>query len=142
MVGDPYASKFWKKSFDSHVKDHLDYPENKTYTDLFLGSVKESPDIKAISYMGNSLSFGELDNLSNRFANFLLKQGLKPGDVVGIYSLNLPAYYITIPAIAKAGCVLSGVSPLLTPASLNINSWIPEPKPWWLWISSGVTSAR
>ena len=115
MASDPYASKFWKKSFDPHVKDHFDYPRDKTFTDLFLDAVKEVPDITAVSYMGTDISFRELDSLANRFANFLLKQGLKAGDVVGVYSLNLPAYYIAIPGISKTGCVLSGVSPLLTP---------------------------
>jgi len=119
MASDPYASKFWKKSFDPHVKDHFDYPRNKTFTDMFLEAVKEVPDITAISYMGTDISFRELDSLANRFANFLLKQGLKAGDVVGVYSLNVPAYYIAIPGISKAGCVLSGVSPLLTPRELE-----------------------
>ena len=119
MVSDPYASNFWRKSFDPHVKDHFDYPENKMFTDLFMEAVNEAPDITAVNYMGKEITFKQLEALSNRFANFLIKQGLKPGDVVGVYSLNLPAYYIVIPAISRAGCVLSGVSPLLTPRELE-----------------------
>jgi len=119
MASDPYASRFWRKSFDPHVKDHFDYPENKMFTDLFLEAVNEVPDITAVNYMGKEITFRQIDALSNRFAAFLIKQGLKPGDVVGVYSLNLPAYYIAIPAISKAGCVLSGVSPLLTPRELE-----------------------
>ena len=119
MVSDPYASKFWRKSFDPHVKAHFDYPENKLFTDQFLEAVNEVPDNTAVNYMGKEITFRQLDALSNRFANFLIKQGMKPGDVVGVYSLNLPAYYIAIPAISRAGCVLSGVSPLLTPRELE-----------------------
>jgi acyl-CoA synthetase (AMP-forming)/AMP-acid ligase II len=119
MVSDPYASKFWQKSFDPHVKTHFDYPEDKTFTDLFREAVNDVPDITAVYYTGQSITFRELDALSNRFANFLLKQGMQPGDVVGVYSLNVPAYYIAIPGISKAGCVLSGISPLLTPRELE-----------------------
>jgi len=119
MVNDPYASKFWQKSFDPHVKTRFDYPENKTFTDLFMEAVTEVPDNTAVYYMGKEITFRQLDALSNRFANFLIKQGMKPGDVVGVYSLNVPAYYIVIPAISMAGCVLSGVSPLLTPRELE-----------------------
>jgi len=119
MANDPYAAKFWRKSFDPHVKDHFDYPENKMFTDLFLEAVNEVPDITAVNYMGKEITFRQIDALTNRFAAFLIKQGLKPGDVVGVYSLNLPAYYIAIPAISRAGCVLSGVSPLLTPRELE-----------------------
>ncbi len=119
MASDPYASKFWQKSFDPHVKTHFEYPEDKSFTDLFLEAVKEVPDITALFYMGKEITFRQLDAFSNSFANFLVKQGMKPGDVVGVYSLNLPAYYIAIPAISKAGCVLTGVSPLLTPRELE-----------------------
>ena len=119
MVSDPYAGKFWRKSFDPHVKDHFDYPENKMFHDLFMEAVADAPDICAVNYMGEEVTFKQLDALSNRFANFLIRQGMKPGDVVGVYSLNLPAYYIAIPAISRAGCVLTGVSPLLTPRELE-----------------------
>jgi len=119
MASDPYAGHFWRKSFDPHVKDHFDYPKDKLFTDLFLEAVNEVPDITAVNYQGKEITFKQIDELSNRFAAFLIKQGLKPGDVVGVYSLNLPAYYIAIPAISKAGCVLSGLSPLLTPRELE-----------------------
>jgi long-chain acyl-CoA synthetase len=119
MASDPYASKFWQKSFDPHVKTHFDYPENKLFTDLFMEAANEVPDNTAVNYNGKEITFRQLEALSNRFANFLIKQGMKPGDVVGVYSLNLPAYYIAIPAISRAGCVLSGVSPLLTPRELE-----------------------
>ncbi|MDH3878417.1 MAG: AMP-binding protein, partial [Desulfobacterales bacterium] len=42
-----------------------------------------------------------------------------PGDTVGVHLPNLPAYYISIIGIQKAGCVLSGVSPLLQPKELE-----------------------
>ncbi|MFA5399476.1 MAG: AMP-binding protein [Dehalococcoidia bacterium] len=119
MTNDPYAGKFWRKSFDPHVKTHFDYPGHKMFHDLFLEAVSEVPDITAVNYMGKEITFRQIDALSNRFAAFLIKQGLEPGDVVGVYSLNLPAYYIAIPAISKAGCVLTGVSPLLTPRELE-----------------------
>lgn len=118
-MSDPYAGKFWQKSFDAHVKTHFDYPENKMFSDLVVEAVEEVPDITAVSYMGKDITFRQLDALSNSFANFLIKQGMKPGDVVGVYSLNLPAYYIAISAISRAGCVLTGVSPLLTPRELE-----------------------
>jgi len=119
MASDPYAGHYWRKSFDPHVKSHFDYPENKMFHDLFLEAVNEVPDITAVDYMEKKMTFRDIDRLSNSFAAFLIKQGLKPGDVVGVYSLNLPAYYIAIPAISKAGCVLTGVSPLLTPRELE-----------------------
>ncbi len=56
---------------------------------------------------------------SNQFARFLVDRGLKTGDTVGVNLPNIPAYYIAIVGIMKAGCVLSGVSPLLSAKELE-----------------------
>jgi long-chain acyl-CoA synthetase len=69
--------------------------------------------------MGRGITYHELDKLSNRFAHFLKNRGLKPGDTVGVNLPNIPAYYISILGILKAGCVLTGVSPLLQPKELE-----------------------
>lgn len=34
-------------------------------------------------YLGRKFSYREMDELSNRLANFLIESGLKPDDVVG-----------------------------------------------------------
>ena len=82
---------------------------------MFLDSVKLAPDKVAIKYLNVQFTYKQLDDLSNKFANFLVTKGLKPGDVVSVCSLNVPAYYIAMHAIAKAGCILNGMSALLTP---------------------------
>ncbi len=115
---DPYAKKPWLKSYDAHVPPSLDYPE-KTYAELFRENTEGLSDRIALYYMGSGITFHEIDVLSNKFAHFLKKSGLKPGDTVGVNLPNLPAYYIAIVGIQKAGCVLSGVSPLLQPKELE-----------------------
>ena len=110
---DPYSGKPWLKFYDKHVPPSLNYP-GKTFVELFRDAVRAVPGKTLVNYMGASLSFRELDELSNKFANFLKARGLKPGDVVGVNLPNLPAYYIAIIGILRAGCLLSGVSPLLS----------------------------
>lgn len=110
---DPYSAKPWLKFYDKHVPPNLNYP-GKNFVDLFRDAVKAVPDKTLVHYMGADLSYRELDELSNRFANFLKARGLKPGDVVGVNLPNLPAYYIAVIGILRAGCLLSGVSPLLS----------------------------
>jgi acyl-CoA synthetase (AMP-forming)/AMP-acid ligase II len=110
---DPYSVKPWLKFYDKHVPPSLDYP-NKTFVELFQDAAGAVPDKALVNYMGAGLSFRELDELSNKLANFLRARGLKPGDVVGVNLPNLPAYYIAIIGILRAGCLLSGVSPLLS----------------------------
>ncbi len=53
-----------------------------------------------------------------RFASYLRKQGCNAGDVVGINLPNLPQYLIALAGALRAGCVVTGVSPLLTPKEM------------------------
>lgn len=110
---DPYSVKPWLKFYDRHVSPNLSYPD-KNFIELFQDAVQTVPDKTLVHYMGAGISFRQLDDLSNRFANFLKVRGLKPGDVVGVNLPNLPAYYIAIVGILRVGCLLSGVSPLLS----------------------------
>jgi len=118
MSNDPYAEKPWLKSYDDHVPPTLEYPE-KSYLDFFYESIQQVPDNIAVHYMGNGITFRELNRYTNQFANFLKNSGVKPGETVGVHLPNIPAYYIAIIGILKAGCVLSGVSPLLQPKELE-----------------------
>ncbi len=117
-MSDPYALKPWLKHYDDHVPPALQY-SSKTYAELFREATTHIPTRTAVYYMGRGITYHELDKLSNRFAHFLLKSGLKPGDTVGVNLPNIPAYYISILGIQKAGCVLTGVSPLLQAKELE-----------------------
>ena len=117
-VENPYAKKPWLKFYDPHVPPSLDYPTT-TFAELFREAVEQCANRVALYYMGASITFSEIDVLSNKFAHYLKKSGLEPGDVVGVNLPNIPAFYIAVLGIQKAGCVLSGVSPLLTPEELE-----------------------
>jgi acyl-CoA synthetase (AMP-forming)/AMP-acid ligase II len=117
-MADPYSAKPWLKFYDGHVPPNLEYPE-KTYLAYFREAVKSVARKVAVYYMGRGITFYELDRLSDKFACFLHRAGMQPGDTVGVHIPNLPAYYIAIIGICKAGCVLSGVSPLLQPKELE-----------------------
>lgn len=110
---DPYSGKPWLRFYDKHVPPNLNYPD-KNFIDLFRDALKAVPNKTLVHYMGGGLSFREVDDLSNRLAGFLKARGLRSGDVVGVNLPNLPAYYIAVIGILRAGCLLSGVSPLLS----------------------------
>jgi acyl-CoA synthetase (AMP-forming)/AMP-acid ligase II len=117
-MSDSYAQKPWLKHYDDHVKENLHYPE-KTYAQIYHETTAHIPSRVAVYYMGRGITYHELDTLSNRFAHFLKASGLKPGKTVGVNLPNIPAYYISILGIQKAGCVLTGVSPLLQSKELE-----------------------
>ncbi len=118
QAGDIYAQKPWLKHYDPHVSEFLEY-ENKTLAEKFVEVVGKVGENIALIYMDNIITFNELDRLTNQMAAYLLELGLKPDDVVGLHALNIPAHYITMVAAQKAGCVSTGISPLLSPHELE-----------------------
>jgi long-chain acyl-CoA synthetase len=109
-----YAERFWKKNWDEGVDD-LDPKEfETTYVQMITDSFNEYPDKVALAYLGVEITFRELDRYANQFANTLVANGFEKGDVVGINLPNTPQYLIALIGSLRAGCIISGVSPLLS----------------------------
>lgn len=115
---DVYTEKPWLKSYDKNVAPNLKY-ESLTYAEKFNEVVKRYGDKTAIIYLDKKFSFKELDELSNQLAAYLIKIGVKPNEVVGLHMPNIPAHYIGVVAVQKAGAVSTGLSPLLTPGEME-----------------------
>jgi long-chain acyl-CoA synthetase len=90
-----------------------------SYAEAMDQTFKRFPKNAALHYMGNGITYGELDALTNQLARFLIAEGCKAGDTVGVHLPNVPAVYIASQAIQKAGCVYTGVSALLTSDELE-----------------------
>lgn len=73
---------------------------------------KIRPHQDAIIYYGKRISYQELDELSDRFAVFLQKQGIKKGDKVALYMQNCPQYIICSLGIQKIGAIEGPCSPM------------------------------
>jgi amino acid adenylation domain-containing protein len=63
------------------------------------------PDQTALVYQQERLSYGELEETSNRLGHLLKEAGCRRGDRVGILIPKTPAAIITILGILKADCV-------------------------------------
>jgi long-chain acyl-CoA synthetase len=118
-MSSPYTSRFWKKNWDPGVED-LDPKEfETTYPEMIAETFKEYSDKMAIEYLGVELTFKEIDEYSNQFAHMLIDHGFKKGDVVGINLPNTPQYIIALVGTLKTGCIVSGVSPLLSAVQIQ-----------------------
>ncbi|MBU2453253.1 MAG: AMP-binding protein [Proteobacteria bacterium] len=105
---------FWKKSYDPGIDDLDPVLWETTLDKVYHQSMDAFPKRAALAFMGVEISFADLDQYANRFAHLLLSNRFKKGDVVGISLPNIPEYVIAILGTLKAGCVVSGVSPLLS----------------------------
>jgi len=113
-----YDDRPWLKAYDPGIPPDIDIPE-KTYTDALIEGLMLAPERAAMNFMGTTLTFRQLDEMSCRFAAFLTNNGVQPGDVVGLSLPNIPQFLIALCGTMRAGCTATGVSPLLTPKELS-----------------------
>jgi long-chain acyl-CoA synthetase len=109
-----YRERFWKKNWDKGIEDLDPREYETTYVEMIKRAIEEFPDKTALGFMGVDITFRSLDEYANRFAHMLLENGLQKGDVVGVNLPNIPEYLITVIGTLRAGCIVSGVSPLLS----------------------------
>lgn len=114
-----YSERFWKKNWDEDIHDLDPQKWESTFVDAISPTFKDFPENLALSFFGVEITFGELDEYSNQFANMLIKNGFEPGDIIGINLPNIPECVISYIGTWRAGCVASGVSPLLSEVQME-----------------------
>jgi L-proline---[L-prolyl-carrier protein] ligase len=78
---------------------------------LLTDSAARWPDRPAVAAGGRSLTYQELDTLSNQVARALLAQGVAPGDRVGILAPKSAASVVGIFGVLKAGACYVPLDP-------------------------------
>ena len=78
----------------------LDVP----YITQFQKTVAQFPDKAAVRYLDRTLTYRVLDEDSSKLANYLIKQGLAPGETVAVRTDRSPETAIALLAVFKVGC--------------------------------------
>lgn len=71
----------------------------------FEQAVRQNPRGTAILYENVRFSYDEFNQWSNKIAHYLMSQGIKKGDVVGVFIENRPELLATVLAVSKMGGV-------------------------------------
>ncbi|HQD52569.1 MAG TPA: AMP-binding protein [Bacillota bacterium] len=112
--------KIWHKSWPEYLPKELKYPHGeKPVFEYLRFNANKFPESKAIIYYGKTISYRELDESSDRFANYLISKGLGKGDRVGIFMGNCPQYIIAIYGVQKMGGVVCPISPMFKEMELR-----------------------
>ena len=90
---------------------HIEYPQ-VPLQEILRKSAEAYPEKTAIVYGEREITYAELDLLSNKFANALIKLGVKKGDRTAIFLPNIPQFIIAYFGVLKAGAVVTAISPL------------------------------
>jgi long-chain acyl-CoA synthetase len=88
----------------------LTYPD-LAYGQMLAHAAERWPENVAVIFRDVSLTFRELEALTNRFANALRELGIRHGDKVCLLTTNCPEYIIAFYAIARVGAVVSPMNP-------------------------------
>ncbi len=73
---------------------------------------EDDPDRLALVFYGAEITFAQLDEMSDRFAGWLLECGVQPGDRVAVMLPNCPQFVIAMMGSLKVGAIHVPVSPL------------------------------
>jgi long-chain acyl-CoA synthetase len=113
-------TKVWHKNYDPGVPQEVDVNEFKNITEILEFGFAKFTSRPAFHNMGTTLTFGQIDTLSRRFASYLQNDlGLKKGDRVAIMMPNILQYPIALFGILRAGLIAVNVNPLYTPRELE-----------------------
>ena len=82
-------------------------------------AAKQFGDKTALVLSDRSLSFNELDKLSNCFANALMTLGIQPGDRITLYSGNCWEWVVSYYGALKTGAVINPINVMLTPTEVE-----------------------
>jgi long-chain acyl-CoA synthetase len=107
--------KIWLHSYPKGVAKEIDESKLKILPQIFKDSVNEYGDKVAFENFNSTLTFNELDKLSDNFASFLTNYlGLKKNDRIAIQMPNLLQYPVVMLGALKAGLIVVNTNPLYT----------------------------
>ena len=108
-----YMSKPWLKYYPENVPHDVEVPD-KSVPDLFDEMADKYSGKAALIFYGKKIKYGELKQLTDRFAAALSDLGVARGDTVALYLLNCPQYVIAYIGALKIGAKITPLSPVYT----------------------------
>ncbi|QHE68742.1 Long-chain-fatty-acid--CoA ligase [Rhodococcus sp. WAY2] len=84
----------------------------RTALDMFESAVVTARDGPAVRYLGGTLGYREVDQLTDGIAAYLLENGFQRGDRLAIYLQNIPQFVLALIGTWKAGGVVVPLNPM------------------------------
>ncbi|SDI14226.1 AMP-binding protein [Desulfosporosinus hippei] len=102
-----------RKEWPGDLDPKLNYSKGqKPLHEYLRDNARMNPEKVAIIWYGREITYKELDDLSEGFATYLSKSGVKKGENVALFLSNSPQYFIAHYGIQKIGAVVGPCSPL------------------------------
>jgi long-chain acyl-CoA synthetase len=110
----------WLSSYPQGVPAEIDVNEFPSIVSVLENAIAKYRDRPAFSNLGKTMTYGDIDRLSEQFASYLLNVlKLKKGDRVALMMPNVLQYPIAIFGALRAGLTVVNTNPLYTPRELK-----------------------
>ncbi|MEM7055311.1 MAG: AMP-binding protein [Bacteroidota bacterium] len=110
----------WSQHYPPSVPHTINPDRYESLVALVEESLERYKQLPMCENMGTSLTYGEIDTLSQAFAAYLQTYtSLRQGDHIAIQLPNLLQYPVAMLGILRAGMVVVNVNPLYTPYEME-----------------------
>lgn len=113
------AAAPWLGHYDAGVPATLAPYPDRTLVDYLRDAARECPDDPAIHFQGATLSFGDLERLSDACAAAFGALGIGRGDRVGLLLPNCPQFLIAQYGAWKIGAIVAPLNPIYSEQELE-----------------------
>jgi long-chain acyl-CoA synthetase len=111
--------RIWLKQYPAGVPADIDVTQYSSLVELLEESFAKFSDRKAFVCMDKSISYRDLDEMSQALGAYLQSKGLQKGARVALMMPNVLQYPIATAAVLRAGFAVVNVNPLYTPRELE-----------------------
>ncbi len=101
----------WLRQYEAGVPATLSYPDIPL-SQFLIDSASRHPDRTALEFYGRRISYRQLNTLTDRFAQALIRLGIRKGERVALMLPNCPQTVIGYFGVLKAGAWVVATNPL------------------------------
>ena len=114
-----FMEKPWLQIYPAGMPANIDPSQYPRLLDMLEDCFQKYSDLPAFVFMGKTLTFAEVDQMSRNFGAYLQSRGLRPGDRIALMMPNLIQYPIALFGALRAGLILVNTNPLYTPREMK-----------------------
>ena len=110
----------WYDFYPKGVAHKINPEQYTSVVDILDKNLQRFSKNEAFVNMGKSLTYGDIDRMSNDFASYLINEaGLQKGDRIAIQMPNLLQFPIAMIGALRAGLIVVNTNPLYTPREME-----------------------
>jgi long-chain acyl-CoA synthetase len=111
--------RLWYQWYEPNVPYDVSVPSMPLH-ELLSQTAQRFPTREAVHFMGNGIQYRQLNEMANRFANWLIQLNVQPGDRVALLLPNCPQFVIAYYGGVRAGAIVCPANPTYTEEELRV----------------------